>query len=155
MAKRKQRVSERATEAAFVAHAPASSQHSKGRFHNLQEILDDLNLRHFGGCIKASIEWAKHPKRPRRKHKSIKYGCYVMEDKRIRIHFALDRASVPRFFLEYIVFHEMLHEHLPPRQKNGRMSFHFAEYVAAERAFPGYQQAVAWEKINLDRLLYN
>lgn len=155
MAKRKQRVSKRATEATLVARAAAPSQRSKGRFHNLQEILDVLNTRHFGGRIKASIKWTSRSKRPRRKHKSIKYGCYVVEDKCIRINRALDRAFVPRFFLEYIVFHEMLHEHLPPRQKNGRTSFHFAEYVKAEQAFPGYRQAVVWEKANLDRLLYS
>jgi hypothetical protein len=72
----------------------------------------------------------------------------------IRIHPVLDRPGVPRFFLESVVHHEMLHHHMggvPDRA--GRTVYHTRAFREAEARFPRYREALAWEKVNLPELL--
>jgi predicted metal-dependent hydrolase len=81
-------------------------------------------------------------------------GVYFHDQKVIRIHPALDDERVPRHFVEMVVFHEMLHQIFPPRiDDEGRRCVHGSEFRAAERSFPGYHRARAWEKAHLHLLL--
>jgi len=81
-------------------------------------------------------------------------GVYLHDHKLIRIHPALDDARVPRHFVELVVFHEMLHQAIPPVSgRDGRRMVHGRDFRARERRFPGYERARAWEKQNLHLLL--
>jgi predicted metal-dependent hydrolase len=81
-------------------------------------------------------------------------GVYFHDQKVIRIHTALDDARVPRYFVEMVVFHEMLHQiHPPALDETGRRIVHGPGFRAAERDFPGYQRSRAWEKAHLHLLL--
>ena len=121
-----------------------------GRVHNLQEIFDRLNQRYFEGTLQAQITWG--PALFRAQQRSMKMGSFSVEDRIIRVHPALDRAEVPLFFVEWIVFHEMLHGRHEIRRDGNRRCFHPPEFLAQEREFAGYQRASAWEKENVDRL---
>ena len=66
----------------------------------------------------AAITWGARTGRPKRRN-SIKMGSYSVEDRLIRIHRSLDRVFVPRFFVAWIVFHEMLHQVHDIRVKHG------------------------------------
>jgi hypothetical protein len=79
-------------------------------------------------------------------------GSFSVEDRIIRVHPALDQADVPRFFVEWIVFHEMLHGRLEIRRRGSRRCFHPPEFLAQEREFHDYERAAAWEKENVDRI---
>ena len=125
---------------------------TRGEFHQLQEIFDDLNQRYFGGAIEASITWGPRAGRLRRRN-SIKMGSYSVEERLIRIHRALDRGFVPRFFVEWIVYHEMLHQVHDIRVRNGRREFHSKAFLAEEARFAQYLAARAWERRCLDQLL--
>ena len=126
-----------------------------GHHHDLRAILDELNARHFEPKVQAHIGWARMGRalRSRRKRRSIKLGSYRAQGALIRVHPVLDAAWVPRFFVEYIVFHEMLHDVLGMPVLNGRRRLHGAEFRARERSFERYDEAIAWEQENLDRLL--
>lgn len=124
-----------------------------GRHHELQGIFDRINARYFGGVCDARITWGRKPAAPRRRRRSIKLGSYCAEDALIRIHPALDREWVPRFFIEYVVYHEMLHHMIPARVRNGRRELHGPEFRAQERRFPHYARALAWEQQHVHRLL--
>jgi predicted metal-dependent hydrolase len=65
----------------------------------------------------------------------------------------LDQESVPGFFLDWIVFHEMLHGKHAIRKVDGRRCFHPPEFAEEERQFPAYARARLWEKTHLDVLL--
>ena len=80
-------------------------------------------------------------------------GNYVPEEKLIRIHPVLDQAWVPRFFVEAVVFHEMLHHDMPAVVENGRHHFHTEAFRRRERSFEYYSMAQRWEKQNFSRLL--
>jgi hypothetical protein len=132
--------------------APTQLIFTAGEHHDLRDIFDELNARYFDHRIDAAITWGPRSGRPRRRN-SIKMGSYSVEDRLIRIHRSLDRAFVPRFFVAWIVFHEMLHQVHDIRVKNGRREFHSKEFLAAEAGFELYDQAKLWERRHLDALL--
>jgi hypothetical protein len=123
-----------------------------GQFFHLEEIRDRLNDRFFQGGVRACIGWGRTPGRRRRK--SIRLGVYDHQTREIRIHPALDHPEVPRFFVEFIVFHEMLHQLFPSSNGPGRRVHHPRAFRDRERAFPLYEAAIAWERENLRALLH-
>lgn len=125
---------------------------TEGEVHDLQEIYDSLNRRYFDGGIDAVITWGPRSGKPRRRN-SIKMGSYSLEDRLIRIHRSLDREFVPRFFVEWIVYHEMLHQVHEAPVINGRRRFHTKAFLEDEAAFEHYEIARAWERDNLEALL--
>lgn len=132
--------------------APAQLIFTAGEHHDLRAIFDEVNARYFANRIEAAVTWGARSGRPRRRN-SIKMGSYSVEDRLIRIHRSLDRAFVPRFFVEWIVFHEMLHQVHDIRVKNGRREFHSKEFLADEAGFELYEEAKFWERSHLDALL--
>jgi hypothetical protein len=124
----------------------------RGRVHDLAEIYAGLNVRHFESSVRARIGWGRRS--PAGRRRSIKMGVYFHDQKVIRIHPALDDGRVPRYFVEMVVFHEMLHQIFPPEiDWAGRRIVHGPEFRAAERGFPGYLRARTWEKAHLHLLL--
>jgi predicted metal-dependent hydrolase len=134
-----------------VARRPAPIA-TLGTHHDLSEVYRTINQRYFADAVDARITWGRDP-HARRARRSIKLGSYTARDRLIRIHPALDAAFVPRFFIEYIVYHEMLHQVLPPKQQHGRRDLHGPAFKAREREFAEYALALRWERENLDRLL--
>ena len=132
--------------------SPAAVIFTVGECHDLRQIYDDLNARYFANRIDAAITWGARSGRPRRRN-SIKMGSYSVEDRLIRIHRTLDRAFVPRFFVAWIVFHEMLHQVHDIRVKNGRREFHSKQFLSDEAQFEHYEQAKRWERRHLDAIL--
>jgi hypothetical protein len=125
----------------------------RGRFHDLEATFRSLNARYFGGSIEAQIGWSRAP-RGRRRRRTIKMGLYMHEEKAIRIHPALDRPEVPAYVLEFIVYHEMLHQACPPmRGADGRQRIHTAGFRLREKLHPDLARALAWEKKHLNILL--
>ena len=131
---------------------PALTLETMGEVYDLQTLYDDLNATYFDDQIDARITWGARGGRGRRRT-SIKMGSYSVEDRLIRIHPALDRRFVPQFFLEWIVYHEMLHQVHDIPVVGGRRQFHTPEFIAQESNFEHYERARDWERRNLDRLL--
>jgi hypothetical protein len=126
---------------------------TRGEHHDLLQIYAEVNARYFGSAVEAQITWSRDGKARRESARSIKLGSYTARDKLIRVHPALDAEFVPRFFVEYIVYHEMLHHVLPARRAGRRRCLHGADFVAREREFERFEEALEWERKNLDRLL--
>jgi len=125
---------------------------TQGAHFNLQALFDDLNARYFAGAIEAKITWGP---RARRKagRESIKLGSYSIEERLIRIHPVLDAIDVPRFFVEWIIYHEMLHEVHDMPIVDGRRVYHTPEFRRAEALFDRYAEAVLWERTQVHKLL--
>jgi hypothetical protein len=127
---------------------------ARGATHDLQSIYDDLNERYFGGEVDARICWGTEATRKRgKKRTTIKLGSYTAQEQLIRIHPRLDRGWVPRYFVAFVVFHEMLHHAMPATRVGGRRMLHPPEFRERERTFRFYERSVAWEKAHIDRLL--
>jgi hypothetical protein len=123
----------------------------RGRVHDLQAILDRLNAAHFDGAVEARIGWGRSGVLPGRR--SIRTGVYLHAARAIRLHPALDREEVPEFYVEAVVFHEMLHQVVPPEDRGGRRVVHGSAFRRRERAWPGHERARAWERAHLHVLL--
>ena len=132
-----------------------------GEVLDLREIAADLNQRYFEGRLKVRISWGKaagenaHPASNCRRTRSasLQLGSYSYEDRLIRIHRVLDRPSVPRYVVESVVYHELLHADLPPVTRSGRRYFHTPEFRRRERCFRHFERADCWVRDNLQLLL--
>jgi len=124
----------------------------QGAHHNLQAIFDELNAEYFAGAIEARITWGPRSRR-RAGRESIKLGSYSVEERLIRIHPVLDAGDVPRFFLAWIIYHEMLHEVHDMPIVDGRRVYHTPEFRRAEARFEHYAEAVLWERTQVHKLL--
>jgi hypothetical protein len=122
-----------------------------GRFHDLQTILSELNRDFFHGACEAQVTWGSAG--GRRYRRSIQLGSYASQERLIRIHPCLDQAFVPRNYVAWVVFHEMLHEVFGVERNRGRRTIHPPEFTVIEQTFPGYQECKTWEADNLHRLL--
>jgi hypothetical protein len=127
---------------------------TQGAAHDLYVVFNAVNGRYFSGAVDALITWGRSGRvagaAPRR---SIKLGSYSATERLIRVHPSLDKAWVPRYFVSYIVYHEMLHHVIPSSQGCGRRMLHPPAFIAREREFRDYERAMAWERAHVSRLL--
>jgi hypothetical protein len=123
-----------------------------GRVHDLNRVFGRLNRRFFRSDLAVPITWGRGSGRARRG--GLTFGSYDPVLRLIRIHPVLDRSDVPVYFLESVVYHEMLHHHMGGVPDSaGRTVYHSRAFRAAEARYPGHREALAWEKENLPQLL--
>jgi hypothetical protein len=109
-----------------------------GEIYDLERIFAKLNRRHFDGEIeKPILTWSKRRARSILGHHDAVHDTIVISK-------TLDSREVPEWFVEYILFHEMLHIKHPARIVNGRRYYHTAAFRAEEKSFPRYQHAQEW-----------
>jgi hypothetical protein len=125
----------------------------QGRYFNLRAVFNKLNASYFGNKLKGyTVVWGR--RRKQRPRESIVFGTIQEEDRIIRIHPLLDRSFVPQWFLEYVMYHEMLHAVVPDRyDEQGRRQIHHEGFYERERKFRWFRRAKAWEQENLARFL--
>jgi hypothetical protein len=125
---------------------------SAGRVHDLAVIYRRLNDRFFAGKLKVPLTWGRGSGRARRG--GLTFGSYDPVLGLIRIHPVLDRRDVPLYFLESVVYHEMLHHRMGGIPDGaGRTVYHSRAFRQAEARYPRHREALAWEKENLPHLL--
>ena len=108
---------------------------ARGRHHDLEEIFHALNQRFFASQIPPSrVGWS---------HKNSRriLGHYDSGHRTIAISRKLDAPSVPRYLVEYVVYHEMLHIRFPVERHGQRRVIHSREFREAEKKFPQYELA--------------
>jgi predicted metal-dependent hydrolase len=114
-----------------------------GSFYDLERLLDEIVRDYFPAAGRPRIHWGR--KIARRKRRSIRLGSYYRPTSTIRIHPLLDTPAVPRFFIQSIVYHEMLHHVLGPA--------HDRRFHRQERGFHYHREAREWLRRNLGMLL--
>ncbi|HZQ20648.1 MAG TPA: SprT-like domain-containing protein [Terriglobales bacterium] len=107
----------------------------QGRAYDLDEIFDQLNLRFFHGLLaRPEMTWSSERARNRLGHYDPAHNAIVISR-------VFDHPRVPRYAVEYIVYHEMLHLKHPVTLKGSRRCVHSSEFQAEERAFPELEVA--------------
>ncbi len=126
---------------------------TEGRYFDLRAVFDKMNARYFRSRLRNySIAWGQ--RRRERPKSYIVLGSIQEVDRVIRIHPLLDRQFVPQWYVEYVVFHEMLHAFVPDRyDRAGRRIVHHAGFLKKERRFRHYRRSLEWEQENLGRFL--
>lgn len=124
---------------------------------DLRQVAADLNERYFENRLKVEITWGRGPAEAHRCQRartaSLQLGSYSYEDRLIRIHRVLDQPGIPRYVVEAVVFHELVHAALPPVVRNGRRYFHTPEFRRREREYRHLDKADQWIQEHLPDLL--
>jgi hypothetical protein len=126
---------------------------TQGSVHDLYAIFQRVNEHYFGGRLDALITWGRRGRRDGKSRRTIKLGSYSAVERLIRIHPSLDRKWVPRYFIAYVVYHEMLHHLIPSSRGGERKLLHPPVFQAKERMFRDFERALAWERAHIGRLL--
>jgi predicted metal-dependent hydrolase len=113
---------------------------AQGRVYDLDVIFEDLNRRLFNGLMgRPRMSWS--PSKTRRI-----LGHYDPAHNAIIISRIFDHPLVPRYAVEYIVYHEMLHLKHPVKLRGSRRCVHSTEFQADEKLFPERERAEEWLK---------
>jgi hypothetical protein len=126
----------------LIRHARGSKRYfgPEGRFFHLEEIFDSLNVRFFGGLLgRPELTWSEH-------NAKRSLGHYDAAHNTIVVSRVFDRPSSPRYAIEYLLYHEMLHLKHPVRRRGLRRCVHSAEFKAEEARFPHFAEALAFIK---------
>lgn len=114
-----------------------------GRCYDLQSLFIRLNKLYFDSSLELEVRWSQREV-PRATRKVI-LGRYMPEDKLIVLSRRLDNPRVPLYFVEHVLFHEMLHAVFP--RDDHRM--HTESFRKFERMHPDYERALEWEKSSI------
>ncbi|MGB7567881.1 MAG: hypothetical protein WBM07_08470 [Chitinivibrionales bacterium] len=117
-----------------------------GRVYNLREVFGTLNTTYFSDKLVSHIRWNRSYWRSYQTFYVDKQG---RRNSLISIARTYNRPDVPRFAIEGIVFHEMLHIAVPPYKRGHQNVIHGAEFKRAERQFPFFNEWRRWEKDHL------
>ncbi len=108
---------------------------ARGRVYDLEAIFDELNSRFFHGLLaRPQMTWS-------RDHARNALGHYDPAHNAIVVSRVFDRAQVPRYAVEYLVYHEMLHLKYPVRLRGSRRCVHPPQFQAEETLFPQLAEA--------------
>ena len=135
---------------ARIEEKPASPRRAaplraKGKVYDLEQILAQVAREYRIHAAGVRITWGQATRK--RRFRAIRFGSYHEDRKLIRIHPRLDRKEVPRFFVDYIVYHELLHAVVPDRRRSdGKRSCHHREFKQREKQFARFREALAFEK---------
>lgn len=112
----------------------------RGEHYDLDEIFESLNMRFFHGLMgRPQLTWSEHSAKRL-------LGHYDAAHNTIMVSRVFDRRQTPRFAIEYLMYHEMLHLRHPVKAKNGRRCVHSREFQAEERLFPELELAQKYLK---------
>ena len=122
----------------------AAAASPRGKHFDLEKLFDELNVKYFAGELqRPHIGWSSRSWRRQ-------FGCYDPGPNHILLNRRMDRPSVPKCAVEYVLFHEMLHVKHPTRRSGCTLVSHSSEFRAEEKRFVGFQCA----RRVLDRLAH-
>jgi len=113
---------------------------AQGHIYDLEEVFEAVNRRFFHGLLgRPTLTWSTQAARRMLGHYDAAHNTIVVS----RI---FDRPGTPRYAIEYLLYHEMLHLRHPVKVRGGRRCVHSREFQAEERLFPELELAKAYLK---------
>ncbi len=114
--------------------------------HDLREVHRTINARFFSGVSTARVTWGSRRVKPTARH--LQFGNYNLVANVITINQRLNARHIPLYVIEFVMYHEILHELLGVRDGGAgrRRQVHPREFRRRERMFPQYHAAKAFWK---------
>src|SRR6266481_2850429 len=107
----------------------------RGQHYDLDQVFDELNLRFFHGLMaRPQTTWSGN-------HSLRSLGHYDPAHNTIVVSRVFDRPGVPRYAIDYLVYHEMLHLRHPVKLRGSRRLVHPAAFREDEKLFPQLAEA--------------
>jgi len=108
---------------------------AQGTCYNLDEVFDQLNAQFFHGLMaRPQMTWSG-----KRALRSL--GHYDPAHNTIVVSRVFDRPGVPRYAIDYLVYHEMLHLRHPVKLRGSRRVVHPPAFQQEEKLFPQLAEA--------------
>jgi hypothetical protein len=115
-------------------------QSAQGQVYDLEELFEHLNRQFFYGLLaRPRMTWSQAHARNSLAHYDPAHNAIVVSR-------VFDHRRVPRYAVEYIVYHEMLHLKHPVKLRGSRRCVHGPEFQAEEKLFPEMEKAKAFLK---------
>jgi hypothetical protein len=113
---------------------------AKGETYDLDEVFESVNARFFHGLLgRPLLTWSE-----RLAKRCL--GHYDAAHNTIMVSRVFDRKTTPRYAVEYLMYHEMLHLKHPVKVKGGRRCVHSRDFKAEENLFPELAKAKEYLK---------
>lgn len=110
----------------------------KGEHRDIKEVFDYVNTCYFSGGLQPLVlAWSCESPRQR-------LGFYFDSLNLLAANRVLDSSRVPRYVLEFVVYHELLHHVDAAGARRIRRVHHTREFREQERAFSHYEDAERW-----------
>jgi hypothetical protein len=111
---------------------------ARGDVYDLEEIFDRLNKTYFKNSLpKPGLGWSA-----RKTYRIL--GHHDATHETIVVSRSLDDRKVPRYVVEFVVFHEMLHIFHPTEHRGGRRYNHTPKFRRDEKKFAYFEEAESW-----------
>ena len=108
----------------------------QGEVYDLEEIFAELNARYFdSGLKRPQLSWSRARTRRVLGHHDHVHGAIIISR-------TLDSPRIPRFVIEYVLYHEMLHVAHPAKVVSGRTIYHGPQFRTDERRFEQLEEAL-------------
>ncbi len=108
---------------------------ARGNTYDLDAVFEELNLRFFYGLLaRPQMTWS-------RDHARNSLGHYDPAHNAIVVSRVFDSPRVPRYAIDYIVYHEMLHLKHPVKLRGSRRCVHPKQFQEEEQLFPDLERA--------------
>ena len=118
--------------------AQIAAETAQGSYYNLDELFATIDRAYFGGkMLKPRLIWS----RIMGILSSRKLAHYEDTRDRIVMSQILDDRRIPRYVVEFVLYHELLHKQYGIQWVNGRCLVHTPEFRCSERKFKQYQEA--------------
>ncbi|MCD6577044.1 MAG: SprT-like domain-containing protein [Anaerolineaceae bacterium] len=107
----------------------------RGEKYDLSILFNKINKEYFHSQLpQPRLVWSSRRSKRR-------LGYYHPEINTIALTRKLDDNKSPRLLVEYILYHEMLHQHFGIKHLNGRRYAHTSEFRIAEKKFKHQKEA--------------
>lgn len=123
---------------------------TQGKCYDLHAIFERLNEEYFESRLTSVITWGTWTSRKAVRKRTL--GSYCSNTDTIRINPVLDKNTVPDYYIELVVYHEMLHAAIGIREKDGRRAVHTRAFRERERLFKHYDKAMRWERTGKEQV---
>ena len=122
----------------YLSRSRNLSFRPKGNSRDLGEVFSYVNEYHFGSEVsRPDLAWIRESPRSR-------VGFYHPPLRILAVNRALDSDYIPRFVLEFVMYHELLHDRIGPSVLPSRSIRHTKEFRTRERQFSQFDLAQEW-----------
>ncbi|MBI4480918.1 MAG: M48 family peptidase [Acidobacteria bacterium] len=106
-----------------------------GNHFHLEEIFEKLNEKYFNGLLgRPRLSWSRTVSRTMLGHWDAAHNAIIVSK-------LFDRPDTPRYLVEYILYHEMLHLKYPVERRRSRRCVHSVAFREEEKLFPHFPAA--------------
>lgn len=118
--------------------AQVFSENAQGCYYDLEELFTTVSQEYLDSSfVKPRLCW--NPILTKRK-----LGHYERARDRVVLSPTLDRKEVPKFVVEFVLYHELLHKYHGIEWLNDKRMVHTPAFRRSEKKFRFYDQAIAF-----------